>query len=127
MITSTGEVHASSTEAPQFQIFLHYNTLTWKHKILVIALAGMTGSGAPISLCNRSLIQSLNLPVVGNVKNKGIFGYARDANLVVLQVRIADSNDIPNIPIHCAVSDSIIYINDVLILTCECDPTSNTT
>jgi hypothetical protein len=114
MLTSTGEVHALSTEATAIPDFSPLQYVNVEIQGINGCIAGMADTGAQISLCNRSVIQSLNLPVVGNLKIKGIIGDAHDADLVVIQIRIADSKDMPYIPIHCAVTDGI---NDVLILT----------
>ena len=80
------------------------------------SIAGTIDSGAQICLCNRSLINSLDLPIVGSVKIKGIIGNAIDADLICLHIRLSNADDAAFIPIYCAVSNDV---NDTFLITAD--------
>src|SRR5664279_1474065 len=73
-------------------------------------------SGAETALVNSAIFkESFSPPKVGTLKIKGIIGEPFTADLVLLHIKLPDSNS-PYIPIHCAMSADI---NGTLILTAD--------
>jgi hypothetical protein len=78
---------------------------------------GLYDSGAETCLANSSIINQdgENVTYVGQIKIKPIIGPAIDADLIKLNIRLAN-NEMQYISVHCAVSPEV---NDDLVLTAD--------
>lgn len=79
---------------------------------------GLYDSGAETCLANSNIFKEEmhNVTFVGHIKIKPIIGPAIEADLIKINIRLANSDTMQYIPIHCAVSPKV---NDKLVLTAD--------
>jgi len=76
----------------------------------------LADSGSEINVAKSDVFSQLNLTSVGSVQLRGILGAPNQANLVQLNIQLADGGD-QNLPIYCAVCDDV---HEDFILTAHC-------
>jgi transposase InsO family protein len=79
---------------------------------------GLYDSGAETCLANSNIFteEMHNVTFVGHIKIKPIIGPAIEADLIKINIRLANNDTMQYIPIHCAVSPKV---NDRLVLTAD--------